>query len=413
MLMEKKTRFGIAISCVLMVLVLGIMPGAISYVQASLSDITSDSIKDKEEQIQASEAEKNKLESSVTDLQEVLAGLESSKNNLNDYIVELDASLSDIHTKLTELATLISEKEKEIAETKAELEIAIEIEELQYAQMQKRIQFIYEDGGYALADMLLSSSSFADILNKADYVEMLSAYDRKMLNSYIETREIIEDIKSALEAEEDVLKTAQEATVEEENAMEGLISAKEEEIQRYEADIDNKEALRQQLEAEIEQENEIIKALELAVAEERRKIAEENGILPSYDGGTFAWPAPSYTYISSDYGNRTDPFTGLTAFHNGVDMAAPYQSPILAAYDGKVVQAGYSSSMGNYILIDHGDDLYTIYMHASELYVSTDQIVVRGEKIAGVGSTGRSTGNHLHFGVRLNGSYVSPWTYLQ
>ena len=93
-------------------------------------------------------------------------------------------------------------------------------------------------------------------------------------------------------------------------------------------------------------------------------------------------------------------------------MAAPGGSPILAACDGKVVAAGYSSSMGNYIMIDHGEGLITIYMHASALYVSKGAEVTRGQKIAAVGTTGRSTGNHLHFGVRLNGEYVSPWNYL-
>lgn len=93
-------------------------------------------------------------------------------------------------------------------------------------------------------------------------------------------------------------------------------------------------------------------------------------------------------------------------------MAAPGGSPILAAYDGKVVAATYSTTMGNYIMIDHGDSLYTIYMHASALYVSNGQEVKRGDKIAAVGSTGRSTGNHLHFSVRLNGEYQSPWNYI-
>ena len=146
------------------------------------------------------------------------------------------------------------------------------------------------------------------------------------------------------------------------------------------------------------------------VAEENAKLEEANRI--KYDGGIFAWPAPSYTRISDDYGNRIHPTLGVEQFHNGVDMAAPGGSPILAAYDGKVVAAAYSNSMGNYIMIDHGDGLYTIYMHASALYVSTGASVTKGQKIAAVGSTGRSTGNHLHFSVRLNGSYVSPWNYI-
>ena len=99
-------------------------------------------------------------------------------------------------------------------------------------------------------------------------------------------------------------------------------------------------------------------------------------------------------------------------FHNGVDLAAPGGSDILAAYDGEVVSASYTAAMGNYIMIDHGGGLYTIYMHASKLLVSEGQEVKRGDKIALVGSTGRSTGNHLHFTVRKNGEYVSPWNYI-
>ena len=103
---------------------------------------------------------------------------------------------------------------------------------------------------------------------------------------------------------------------------------------------------------------------------------------------------------------------GTEKFHNGIDIGAPSGSSILAAYDGEVVSAAYDSVMGNYVMINHGSGLYTIYMHASALYVSSGQKVSRGEQIAAVGSTGRSTGPHLHFTVRLNGSYVSPWNYV-
>ena len=107
-----------------------------------------------------------------------------------------------------------------------------------------------------------------------------------------------------------------------------------------------------------------------------------------------------------------DKRTAKARITNGVDMAAPSGSPILAAYDGEVIAASYSPTMGNYIMIDHGDGLITIYMHASSVSVSSGTMVARGEQIGCVGSTGRSTGPHLHFSVRENGSYVSPWNYL-
>ncbi len=196
----------------------------------------------------------------------------------------------------------------------------------------------------------------------------------------------------------------------EEASLNSLIDEKKKTIEQVSDDIQEKEAAIAEYEADIREQNETIAMLEKVVAEEKARLAEESRI--RYDGGMFAWPAPSYTRISDDYGNRMHPTLHVEKFHNGIDLAAPGGSPILAAYDGKVVAADYSGSMGNYIMIDHGDGLYTIYMHASALYVSKGTWVSKGQKIAAVGSTGRSTGNHLHFSVRLNGSYVSPWNYI-
>ena len=116
--------------------------------------------------------------------------------------------------------------------------------------------------------------------------------------------------------------------------------------------------------------------------------------------------------MSCDYGWRIHPILKVKQFHNGVDFAASKGTAIYAAYDGVVVSAAYSPTMGNYVMINHGDNLYTIYMHASTLKVSANAVVKRGDTIALVGSTGRSTGNHLHFSVRKNGEYVSPWEYV-
>ena len=234
-----------------------------------------------------------------------------------------------------------------------------------------------------------------------------------MFAEYVKNRELIEVCKAELEAEEELLEEAKAKVDEEQANLEELISTKEQEINRYTGDINDKEKAIAEYEADIALENDTIKALEAALAEERKRLLEENGAENIvYDGGMFKWPAPSYTRISSDYGWRMHPTLGVEKFHNGVDMAAPGGSPILAAYGGEVIAASYNSSMGNYIMINHGGGLITIYMHASALYVSKGAMVARGDKIAAVGTTGRSTGNHLHFGVRLNGEYVSPWNYL-
>ena len=380
----------------------------ISYASTEIEE----SIRQKQEAIRQAEEDKKKLQSGLTDIQKIVKGLESEKSDLETYVTKLDANLTSVEAKIEELKTLISKKEEEIDKTKKDLNEAEKREQDQYEAMKARIKFLYEKGNVFYMELLFSSSSFGEFVNKADYVEKLSDYDSKMLEEFKQNREFIETCKEELEAEESILSEAKAKVDAEQQNLEGLISTKENEINKYEGDISNKQQAIKEYEADIAAQTATIQALEAAVAEEKRKLEAENGTSITYDGGMFKWPAPSYTRISDDYGTRIHPILGIEQFHNGVDMAAPGGSPILAAYDGEVVAADYNSSMGNYIMINHGDGLYTIYMHASALYVSQGSTVARGDKIAAVGSTGRSTGNHLHFSVRSNGSYVSPWNYL-
>lgn len=391
--------------CLLLIFVVGD-----KYQIVAHAELTNDSIKQKEAEIAKAKEEKKSLQSGLTNVKELKKQLEASKSDLANYIAELDANLADIQAKIAELKEMISTKEQEIEDKTKELEEAVAIQEAQYEAMKSRIKFMYEKGDTLYLELFFGSDNFGDMLNKADYIEMLSSYDRKMLDEYVAQAEYVALCKESLEEEKDVLEEAKKSVEAEEASLNELISAKEQEINAVSSDIKNKEAAIAEYEADIAAQNETIAALEKAVAEEKAKLAAEQG--RRYDGGIFTWPAPSYTRISDDYGTRIHPILGVQQFHNGIDMAAPGGSPILAAYDGTVVAAAYSNSMGNYIMIDHGDSLYTIYMHASALYVSKGQEVSKGQKIAAVGSTGRSTGNHLHFSVRKNGSYVSPWSYL-
>ena len=378
----------------------------------SFSSITSESIREKEGQISEAQDEKNQLSSALTDIKALKGELEKEKANLENYVVALDNNLAEIQKKISELNGMIVEKEEEIRVTEGELEAAIQKQEEQYAAMKLRIQMMYEQNDNYYLETILRAESFADLLNKLDYIQMVMDYDDQKLQEYILIRQYVEVCKEELNAEKEVLDEAKAGVEQEEASLAQLISDKETEIVAKQGDISNKEAAIAEYEAEIQAQNELIASLEAAVAAERKKLAEENAKKLTYDGGMFAFPAPSYTRISDDYGNRIHPTLGVEKFHNGIDLAAPNGSPILAAYDGEVVAASYSSSMGNYVMIDHGDRLYTIYMHASALYVSKGDAVTKGQQIAAVGSTGRSTGPHLHFGVRKNGGYVSPWGYL-
>ncbi len=373
------------------------------------SGLTNDLIKEKEQEIQSAKELKKELQSDLTDVKKVKEELEESKKDLAEYVERLDGELATVQAKIADLKEKIEIKEAEIVQTQEELEAAIEDQENQYAAMKKRIKFMYEKGDNLYMELIFSSESFGEMLNKAEYIEMLSAYDRKMLDKYVETRQLIELYKEQLEEEQAYLEEAKAGVENEEASLNSLIDEKKETIERVSDDIEAKETAIAEYEAYIKEQNETIAILEKVVAEEKAKLAEESRI--KYDGGMFKWPAPSYTKITSEFGNRVHPTLGVEKFHNGIDMAAPGGSPILAAYDGNVVAADYSNSMGNYIMIDHGDGLYTIYMHASALYVSKGSFVAKGQNIAAVGTTGRSTGNHLHFSVRLNGSYVNPRNY--
>ena len=367
-----------------------------------------ESIKQKESAIASAKSEKNALTKGKTDVEKVKKSLEQSKANLSQYVAELDAQVASIEEKIIELQNNIQEKQEEIEQTKEELANAIEIKDNQYESMKKRVQAVYEQGDNYYLELLLNAKGLGEFLNQMDYVEDLSKYDDRMFKEYAATVEYVKLCEEQLEEEEALLQETKKAAEEEQAAMEELIGQKQAEIAAVQEEIVDKERAIREYEAEIAEQNATIQELEKIVANEKRTLLN----MRVYDGGAFCWPCPAYTRVSSDYGNRIHPTLGVNMFHNGVDLAAPAGSDILAAYDGEVVSASYTSAMGNYVMIDHGGGLYTIYMHASKLNVSAGQEVKRGDVIAFVGTTGRSTGNHLHFSVRINGDYVSPWTYI-
>ncbi len=379
----------------------------------SLSSITSESIREKEDQISRRREEREALQGGLSNLQEIKKQLESQKANLNQYVKQLDGALAEIEHNIADLNEKISVKEGEIFQAEAELEAALEREEKQREYMTVCVRLVYEAGSMNMLDVLLEAESMSDFLNRADYVEKLVAYDQKVWHNYKNAREYAQLCREELELEKEILDETKADVEEEQRNLEELIEQKRQDIVSYETDINNKEKAIREYEQEIKAQEDEIKMLEAAIAEEKKRLLESSQKALTYDGGVFKFPLAAYTRVSDDYGMRLHPTLGVNQFHNGVDFASPKGTAIYAAYDGVVAAAAYSTTMGNYIFLDHGDGLYTIYMHASALYVEKGDVVVKGETIAAVGTTGRSTGNHLHFSVRLNGSYVSPWEYLK
>lgn len=397
----------------LAVLAFCLRPSSMDVAASSLSSVTSASIKEKEDKISEKKNERDSLKDGLSNLKDIKKNLEIEKAGLQEYLRQLDETLALVMQNIADLKEKISMKEEEIRETEEELASAIRREENQREAMAIHIRLVYERGSDSMIDMLLRAKSFGDFLNRADQVEKMVAYDQEMLEAYKMVTEYVELCKEELQLEKEILDETKAGVEAEQKNLEELIEQKNRDITRYENDISNKEKAIKEHEEQIKAQEDEIKLLEQAVAEERKRLLASSGKVISYDGGMFKFPLASMTAVTDEYGWRINPISGKQEFHTGVDLAAPGGTDIYAAYDGVVVAAAYNNSMGNYVMINHGDGLYTIYMHASKLYVKKDDVVARGETIAAVGTTGYSTGNHLHFTVRLNGTYVSPWEYLK
>ncbi len=367
------------------------------------------SISEKQGQLSELEKEKKQIQAGKTNIERLKNSLIYSRNQVSEMVEALDLQVAELQGNIDNYNALIETKKQEIQVTMQEVQAAEDTVSEYYNAMKERIRYMYERGDNGSLELILSSKSLSDMLNKADYIEALEAYDRQQLAEYQLVVEYCNTVKLQLEEEQSVLEEAQVALLEEQDNINELIETKTAEIEAYNQEINNTQQALNEYQEELEAQDSIIKDLEAAIKAEQQALSEATR--RHYDGGMFVHPCPGYKRVSSEFGNRVNPVTHVSQLHNGIDLAAPAGTPIYAAYDGTVVAAAYTAAMGNYIMIDHGDGLYTIYMHASALYVSKGQGVKAGDHIAAVGTTGRSTGNHLHFTVRLNGSYRNPREY--
>lgn len=370
------------------------------------------------EEIDSAKSELSSLEDEKKKTEDTIAQLEALKNDTTAYVKSLDSSLAKISEELEQLSGQISSREEEIRVTGEELEDARIVEAEQYEAMKLRIRYMYENGESSYWDMLFQSQSMSELLNKAEYISKISEYDRNQLDKYVAIKEDIEQKEIRLEQEKAELLTLQESTEAKHASVEQLLSEKEKELKNYESQIANAEAQASQYQAEIAAQEAQIAQMEAELKrqeEEARRKAEAQGQTyktVSIGDITFTWPCPASSRITSYFGSREAPTEGASTNHKAVDIGASTGTDIIAAADGQVSIATYSASAGNYIMLNHGGGVTTVYMHCSKLLVSAGESVKKGQVIAKVGSTGYSTGPHLHFGVRVNGTYVDPLQYV-
>ncbi len=346
------------------------------------------------------------LKNSINSVQQDINSLQAEKNSIQSYINQLDKKMSTLASEISKFEEQIEEKITDIEETKEELEEAKIACDEQYESMKMRIQFIYENPSASLIEMLCSSDNIAEFINRADYVASMSNYDRDMMDKLIATKEEIALKEETLEAELEELEMMQAELESQKKKVNASINSKKGELTAKANELGDATADQAAYKKQLEEQERLLNEIEDQIA----RAANPDAYQGSATG--FIWPCPAYTRISSYFGPRPQPVPGASTNHKGVDLAAPYGSAILASASGVVTTSTYSKSAGNYIVLAHGSGMSTVYMHASALLVSVGETVEQGEVIAKVGSTGYSSGNHLHFGVIKNGTYVNPLNYI-
>lgn len=397
------------------------------------------------------------LKSQQSELESQLASLKKNKSDTESYISELDSKIKTYLAQLEEVSAQLEQTESEISITQDNLAQAKEDEKTQYTALKARIKAMYESGDDDYLQMLLGSGDLKTMLNNQEYISKINEYDHNLLVSLQNIRDQIAAYEAQLEEQKELQEAQKEQYEVEKESLEKIVAQKEEELVAIGSDIDSVNSDISSTQEEIDAENSLLQQIveqERKAAEEaaRKKAAEEaakkkaaeeaaakkkadeeaakyNSSSSSssssdsyYDDSSSSssssssstgmiWPVGSSS-ITSYFGYRSSPTAGASSYHRGLDIGASAGSSIWAAASGTVITASYNSAMGNYIVISHGNGVCTVYEHCSALYVSVGQSVSQGETIAAVGSTGISTGAHLHFGVTVGGDYVNPLYYV-
>lgn len=371
---------------------------------------------------------------SISDTQQKGQQLEQQKEQAENEKNSLSAQLNQVVNEMADAEKKLAAKQDEIKNAQDDLIQAQIRENDQYEAMKLRIKYMYENGNTSLIEVLFSAKSMGDLLNKAEYVKTISEYDRNMLAEYEKTTQEVEEKEKSLQKEEEELKTLQNDLIQKKDNVNKLLEEKQVEISSLETQIGENAARLQQLIQEAQEakrRQEEAEAARKAAAEAAKKAQQQAQSKPSSGssssssgssggsaggsvvtgGGTLAYPVAN-PRITSGFGYRDAPTAGATSKHDGIDFGASTGTPIYASADGTVVTSAYNSARGNYVVINHGNGIQTLYQHCSAVYVAQGQKVTRGQNIAAVGATGIVTGPHLHFEVHVNGVPVDPMNYL-
>ena len=368
----------------------------VSMIISSAGAVTQSEIDALKKEQEESQAKQDALKDQLADLEADQAAAQEKRQLLTEQLNAINAEIANIDAQISYYDGEIAQKEEERKEAEAR-------EAEQYDLFCQRVRMMEEQGTVSYWSILFNAESFSDLLDRIADVDAVMAYDNEVMDQLIATREELERVQGELEsarAEEQAAKEQQEAKKAEQQAKVAEAQALVDEINADTAEVNR------QLDAESAAASEI----QAEIAQKQKQLEEErkqNNIVISSETG-YLWPLPGYYRLSSQFGYRIHPITGVAHSHTGIDIPASGGTPILAAKSGQVVTSAYHYSYGNYVVIDHGNGNSTLYAHMSSRAVSEGQMVTQGQVIGYVGTTGSSTGNHLHFEVRDNYTRVDP-----
>ena len=354
-------------------------------------------------EIDALKAEQAASQARQDELEEQLADVEADQAEAQQRRQLLQAQLDAINNEIENIDKQIAYYDQEIAQKEAEQAEAEANEQAQYELFCQRVRAMEEEGTVSYWSILFNSESFSELLDRLADIDAVMAYDNQVMDELIAIREEIIALRTQLEtsrAEEQAARDQQAAKQAEQQAK---VAEAQELLDQINADV--AEATRQ-----LDAESEAAAEIQAEIAQKQKQLEEQrrqNNI--TIDSETsYLWPLPGYYRLSSLFGYRIHPITGEAHSHTGIDIPAPGNTPILACKSGQVVTSAYHYSYGNYVVIDHGNGNSTLYAHMSSRAVSEGDMVTQGQTIGYVGTTGSSTGNHLHLEVRDNYTRVDP-----
>lgn len=339
----------------------------------------------------------NELNQEINQTKSALKEGQKKEKELNNQIKQLESQINAAEREIEGIEGDIQKTENHIAAVKADL-LQVEQEMTQQNDaLQKRLRAMYKNGDVGLIQILLGSEDITDFMTNMDMVQKIFDNDVEILKLMEEQHQKIEQQKKQLE-----------------NLQAQLVAEKQRRADKQEAlQVSRGEVA--SLKAQVASNNDALEeALDELNAEADRLKAEIRKLqgTQAFVGGQFAWPSQSSTRVTSEFGYRLHPILKVNKLHTGMDIGAAAGTNVLAANDGTVIKAGWNNSYGNLVMIDHGGSIVTLYAHNSKLLVSTGDVVAKGQVIALVGSTGQSTGPHIHFEVRVNGEYQNPRNWL-